>query len=176
MKPVFDIAVLITVLRQLERRCGKLETEQSQVLEDMPLKQLEALTVALLDFETTRDLTKWIDDRGWEVYEAELAELEKNKPEPKRYVSSIEEIAREKVASNMIKLKVAFSLEEIAELTSVPLEIVTELHAELNPDSKAYTESFDEVMTLCDLSHMNHQQRQEFHKNAVYSKTKPVRD
>jgi hypothetical protein len=39
MKPVFDIAVLMTVLRQLKRRCGKSETEQSQVLEDMPLNQ-----------------------------------------------------------------------------------------------------------------------------------------
>jgi Domain of unknown function (DUF4351) len=131
MKPVFDKAVLITVLRQLERRCGKLETEQSQVLEDMPLKQLEALTVALLDFETTRDLTKWIDDRGWEVYEAELAELEKNKPEPKRYVSSIEEIAREDVASNLIKLKAELSLEDIARLTGVSAERVQEIYSEL---------------------------------------------
>jgi hypothetical protein len=95
MKPVFDIAVLVTVLRQLERCCGKLETEQSQVLEDMPLNQLEALSVALLDFETTGDLSKWIDDRGWEIYETELAEIEKNKLQRKRYVSSIEEIARE---------------------------------------------------------------------------------
>ena len=47
-------------------------------------------------------------------------------------MSSIEEIAREKVASNMIRLKVEFSLEEIAEVTSVPLEIVTEFYAELN--------------------------------------------
>ena len=51
-----------------------------------------------------------------------------------------------------------------------------EIHAELTPGSEAYTESPDEVMTLCDLSHLNHQQRQEFHRNAVYSKTKPVRD
>jgi DNA-binding HxlR family transcriptional regulator len=51
MKPVFDIAVLITILRQLERRFGKLKAEQSQILEDMLLKQLEALS-------------KWIGDRG----------------------------------------------------------------------------------------------------------------
>jgi hypothetical protein len=131
MKPVFDIAVLVTVLRQLERRCGKLETEQSQVLEDMLLNQLEALSVALLDFETTGDLGKWIDDRGWEVYEAELAELEKNKPEPRRYVSSIEEIAREDVASNLIKLKAELSLEDIAKLTSISVERVQEIYSEL---------------------------------------------
>lgn len=41
---------------------------------------------------------------------------------------------------------------------------------------KAYTESPDDVITVCDLSHMTHEQRQEFRKNAVYSKTKPVRD
>jgi vesicle coat complex subunit len=41
---------------------------------------------------------------------------------------------------------------------------------------EAWEETPEDVMTLCDLSHMNHQQRQEFHKNAVYSKTKPVRD
>jgi predicted metalloendopeptidase len=97
MKPIFDIAVLITVLRQLERRCGELETEQSQILEDMPLKQLEALSVALLDFMKSEDLSKWISDRGREIYEAELAEIEKNKPQQKRYVSSIEEIIREEV-------------------------------------------------------------------------------
>jgi predicted metalloendopeptidase len=97
MKPVFDIAVLVTVLRQLERRCGKLETEQSQILKDMPLKQLEALSVALLDFMKAEDLSKWISDRGWEIYETELAEIEKNKPQRKRYVSSIEEIIREEV-------------------------------------------------------------------------------
>ncbi len=42
-------------------------------------------------------------------------------------------------------------------------------------NAEACQESSDEVMTLCDFSHMNHQQRQEFHKNAVYSKTKPVK-
>jgi lauroyl/myristoyl acyltransferase len=77
MKPVFDIAVLITVLRQLERCFGKLEMEQSQILEDMPLKQLEALSVALLDFTKAENLSKWISDRGWEIYEAELAEIKK---------------------------------------------------------------------------------------------------
>jgi Domain of unknown function (DUF4351) len=131
MKPIFDIAVLMTVLRQLERRCGKLETEQSQILEDMPLKQLEALSVALLDFKKAEDLSKWIGDRGWEVYEAELAEIEKNKPQRKRYISSIEEIAREDVASNLIKLKAELSLEDIARLTSVSVERVQEIYSEL---------------------------------------------
>jgi predicted metalloendopeptidase len=92
---------LITVLRQLERRCGKLEKEQSQILEDMPLKQLEALSVALLDFMKAEDLSKWISDRGWEIYEAELAEIEKNKPQRKRYVSSIEETIREEVGGTL---------------------------------------------------------------------------
>jgi hypothetical protein len=40
----------------------------------------------------------------------------------------------------------------------------------------AWEETSEDVMNLCDLSHLNHQQRQEFHKNAVYSETKPVRD
>jgi hypothetical protein len=88
-------------LRQLERHFGKLEVEQSQILEDMPLKQLEALSVALLDFAEAEDLSKWIGDRGWEVYEAELAEIEKNKPQQKRYVNSIEEIIREKVGGTL---------------------------------------------------------------------------
>lgn len=32
--------------------------EQSQILEDMPLKQLEALSIALLDFMKAGDLSK----------------------------------------------------------------------------------------------------------------------
>ncbi len=121
----------MTVLRQLERRFGKLETEQSQILGDMPLKQLEALSIALLDFMKAEDLSKWISDRGWEVYEAELAKIEKNKPQRKRYVSLIEEIAREDVASNLIKLKPELFLEDIARLTSVSVERVQEIYFEL---------------------------------------------
>jgi predicted metalloendopeptidase len=136
MKPVFEIAVLVTVLRQLERRCGPLGTEQNQLLEHLSVKQLEALSIALLDFKKAEDLSKWIDDRGWEVYEAELAEIEKNKPQRKRYISSIEEMAKEKVgemvASNMIKLEVAFSLEDIARLTSISVERVKEIYSELH--------------------------------------------
>jgi hypothetical protein len=48
MKPVFEIAVLVTVLRQLERRCGPLGTEQNQLLEHLSVKQLEALSIALM--------------------------------------------------------------------------------------------------------------------------------
>jgi hypothetical protein len=51
--------------------------------------------------------------------------------------------------------------------TDNPSELINE---------EAWEETPEEVMTLCDLSYMNHQQRQEFHKNAVYSKIKPVRD
>jgi predicted metalloendopeptidase len=51
----------------------------------------------VLDFAEAEDLSKWISDRGWEIYEAELAEIEKNKPQRKCYVSSIEEIIKEEV-------------------------------------------------------------------------------
>ena len=37
----------------------------------------------------------------------------------------------------------------------------------------AYTESAEDVMTLCDRSNMTHQERQDFWKTVTYSKTKP---
>lgn len=131
MKPLYDIAVLVTILRQLERRCGQLEAEQSQTLENLSLKQLEALSVALLDFNNPEDLSKWIDDRGWEIYEAELVEQELKKPKSRGYISSIEEVTREKIAGNMIQMNLQLSKKEISRLTDVPIEIVNEIHSEL---------------------------------------------
>jgi hypothetical protein len=67
------------------------------------------------------------------------------------------------------------------QLTNKRLISVMEPKAPMDKPSESTTEEAweetpEDVITLCDLSHMNHQQRQEFHKNAVYSKTKPVRD
>ena len=57
------------------------------------------------------------------------------------------------------------------------LSSATEPKAPMEEPSEPINEkTAEEVMSLCDLSHMNHQQRQEFHRNAVYSKTKPVRN
>jgi predicted metalloendopeptidase len=75
--------------------------EQNQILEDVSLKQLEALIVAFLDFIKAEDLSKWISDHGWKIYETELAEREKNKPQRKRYVSLIEEIIGEEFGGNL---------------------------------------------------------------------------
>jgi hypothetical protein len=69
--------------------------------------------------------------------------------------------------SAFLKNKCLGSMTEPKAPTDKPSEPTTE---------EAWEETSEDVMTLCDLSHMNHQQRQEFHKNAVYSKNKPVRD
>jgi hypothetical protein len=47
-------------LRQLQRRCGPLSTDQQTLIQALPLAQLEALADALLDFQGAGDLTAWL--------------------------------------------------------------------------------------------------------------------
>ena len=49
------------VLRQLNRRLGKVEVRLQSRIRKLPLSKLEALAEALLDFETTGDLERWVD-------------------------------------------------------------------------------------------------------------------
>ncbi|MBM5818416.1 MAG: DUF4351 domain-containing protein, partial [Cyanobacteria bacterium K_Offshore_surface_m2_239] len=51
---------LEVVLRQLQRRCGALTTEQQARLRALPLERLEALADALLDFQGPADLEAWL--------------------------------------------------------------------------------------------------------------------
>ena len=50
-------------LRQLQRRCGPLSTEQQLQIQALPLADLEALAEALLDFQGPADLTAWLAAR-----------------------------------------------------------------------------------------------------------------
>jgi predicted transposase YdaD len=50
-------------LRQLQRRCGPLSTDQQTRIQALPLAELEALAVALLDFQGAGDLTAWLAQR-----------------------------------------------------------------------------------------------------------------
>jgi predicted transposase YdaD len=47
-------------LRQLQRRFGPLPPNQQAQIQALPLPQLEALAVALLDFQSPNDLTAWL--------------------------------------------------------------------------------------------------------------------
>jgi hypothetical protein len=47
-------------LRQLQRRCGPLTTNQLTQIQSLPLADLEALADALLDFQGSADLTAWL--------------------------------------------------------------------------------------------------------------------
>jgi predicted transposase YdaD len=47
-------------LRQLQRRCGPLSTDQQTRIQALPLAELEALADALLDFQGAGDLTAWL--------------------------------------------------------------------------------------------------------------------
>jgi hypothetical protein len=51
------------ILRQLQRRCGPLSTDQQTQIQALPLAELEALAEALLDFQGTADLTAWLCQR-----------------------------------------------------------------------------------------------------------------
>jgi hypothetical protein len=51
------------ILRQLQRRCGPLSTEQQSQIQALPLAELEALAEALLDFQGAADLTAWLSQR-----------------------------------------------------------------------------------------------------------------
>jgi predicted transposase YdaD len=50
-------------LRQLQRRCGPLPSDQQQRIQALPLAELEALADALLDFQRIADLTSWLSRR-----------------------------------------------------------------------------------------------------------------
>ncbi|MFN9630411.1 MAG: DUF4351 domain-containing protein, partial [Cyanobacteriota bacterium] len=51
---------LAMTLRQLQRRCGPLTTDQQTQIQTLPLADLEALADALLDFQGSADLTAWL--------------------------------------------------------------------------------------------------------------------
>ncbi|MFN6131999.1 MAG: DUF4351 domain-containing protein [Synechococcaceae cyanobacterium] len=46
--------------RLLQRRFGALATEQQRRLQGLPLSELEALSAALLEFQSASDLTAWL--------------------------------------------------------------------------------------------------------------------
>ena len=50
-------------VRQLQRRCGTLSTDQQTHIQALPLAELEALAEALLDFQGAADLTAWLSQR-----------------------------------------------------------------------------------------------------------------
>ena len=47
-------------LQQLERRCGKLTPSVRRQIERLALDELNALSLALLDFQSKQDLTRWL--------------------------------------------------------------------------------------------------------------------
>jgi hypothetical protein len=51
---------LIEEGRQLTRRCGPLSTAITARIQALPLEQLEALGLALLDFSGAKDLAAWL--------------------------------------------------------------------------------------------------------------------
>jgi predicted transposase YdaD len=51
------------ILRQLQRNCGPLSTEQQSQIQALPLAELEDLAEALLDFQGAADLTAWLSQR-----------------------------------------------------------------------------------------------------------------
>ena len=52
------------VLRLLQRRCGSLNPNQQARIEALPLRALEALADALLDFQGPEDLKAWLSGHG----------------------------------------------------------------------------------------------------------------
>ena len=50
------------MLRQLNRRCGPLADVTTARIQALPLKQLEALAEALLDFSGPADLAAWLEE------------------------------------------------------------------------------------------------------------------
>ena len=50
------------MLRQLNRRCGPLAYVTTARIQALPLKQLEALAEALLDFSGPADLAAWLEE------------------------------------------------------------------------------------------------------------------
>jgi predicted transposase YdaD len=56
-------AVALT-LRLLEHRCGALTASQQARIQTLPLSALEALSVALLDFQGPDDLSTWLSQHA----------------------------------------------------------------------------------------------------------------
>ena len=52
------------VLRQLRRRCGTISASEEATIRALPLKRLEALADALLDFRGSEDLCTWLAKHG----------------------------------------------------------------------------------------------------------------
>jgi predicted transposase YdaD len=50
------------VFLQLDRKVGKLSARTKKKITALELPQLEALTIALLDFETVAELETWLSD------------------------------------------------------------------------------------------------------------------
>ena len=51
-------------LRQLQLRCGALTPSQQARIQALPLSALEALSVALLDFQGPEDLNTWLSQHA----------------------------------------------------------------------------------------------------------------
>jgi len=49
------------VLRQLQRRFGRMPNGLADQVRQLGLRQIEALAEALLDFSTVRDLKRWLE-------------------------------------------------------------------------------------------------------------------
>ena len=52
-------------LRQLNHRCGPLTAATTTRIQALPLEQLEALGLALLDFSAAADLAAWLNANAW---------------------------------------------------------------------------------------------------------------
>jgi Domain of unknown function (DUF4351) len=52
------------VLRQLNRRIGELTDSLKEVVQALPLSDVEELGQALLDFATVEDLEAWLEAHG----------------------------------------------------------------------------------------------------------------
>lgn len=55
------------VLRQLRQRLGRVPAATRGRIEKLALPQLEALSVALLDFKGAADLTRWLEQQAPQI-------------------------------------------------------------------------------------------------------------
>ena len=55
---------LAITLRQLQLRCGSLTPSQQARIQDLPLRALETLSIALLDFQGPEDLNTWLSQHA----------------------------------------------------------------------------------------------------------------
>ena len=51
----------LLVMRMLNRKLGQLDANSIDLINNFPLETIESLGDALLDFNTTNDLTAWLD-------------------------------------------------------------------------------------------------------------------